>query len=971
MLRREALELGATEEDLKIVDGLDDNDFVNKEDEELLEFGEVKGAKDLSKNDIESFIKQMGFPKGDQTINDDEVSEVESEEEVDDDDDDDEEEEEEEVEEEQEEQVKASSTKSKEDASNRKSQEKKQEPEPKKQPESKEAQRQEIRKMTEVSSGDLLMPVRLDWYSFQDELDVPVLDEKLTKEDIAELYEKAKQLTEEENSIYYKEFSKKSSQKKFLTEILTGGTLSDKISSLTLMLQEAPIHNLKSLSTLLGFCAKKSRTAALQAINSLKDLLISGLLPADRKLQFFKSRALNKNLSDEQLILYYFEDDLKNKVFNLVEILERLSHDSVVHVKKNTVSHIFDMLTARPEQEQNLLSIGINKLGDIDNKVAAQTSYTILQLEQAHPAMKETIVRAVIDFLNRNYENYNSKYYSLLTLNQTILTRKETDLANKLIVAYFSLFKKILVTQQEFQKDEKVDEIGSVEGRKSKSKKNVKKGKNGGVSIKQVEKTKDEIKEEQSTKLFSAVLTGLNRAFPFSDLPNELYLEHLDSLYKIAHSSNFNTNIQSLSLIHHIVSKQGLDSSRYYKSLYESLLDERLVNSSKQGIYLNLLYKSIKDDLNVERVLAFVKRIVQVCSSWLNIGSVCGMLFLLTQLEKAQPAIRTLLGSELEVVEPENSYDMNKRDPRFTNADKTALWEIIYFMNHFHPSVKLYAERLFNGADEGSEPLVKPDLGLHTLAHFLDKFVYKNPKTAGSTKGSSIMQPLNGSQTMSLLMKSSNLNKQPDVPVNMKDWFNRNVEDVQPDEKFFYEFFKNKDSKAKVSTEGEGEGEDSDLDEDEVWKALVTSRPDIDGEGDNISEEDISFDEEEFSDDELVDALKGELSSEEELEEALEEAQEDEESAEDVQKEEDDFHNFDDDAGSESESDGETFAMFEEDADEMVASDEDVELDNSKKRKRPDESSSKSKKSRKQKMKDLPVFASAEDYAEYLQSDSE
>ena len=41
----------------------------------------------------------------------------------------------------------------------------------------------------------------------------------------------------------------------------------------------------------------------------------------------------------------------------------------------------------------------MNKLGDIDNKVSAKASYLILQLEQAHPAMKQIITDAVIDVI--------------------------------------------------------------------------------------------------------------------------------------------------------------------------------------------------------------------------------------------------------------------------------------------------------------------------------------------------------------------------------------------------------------------------------------------------------------------------------------------------------------------------------------------------------------------------------------------
>ena len=112
------------------------------------------------------------------------------------------------------------------------------------------------------------------------------------------------------------EFASNTSQKKFLSQILSDGTLNDKISALTLLIQEAPLHNLKALDTLLAYCDKKSRTAALQSIVALKDLFVNSLLP-DRKLFAFDKQPLRKDDSDIQLAIYYFfEDHLKKCTSN-------------------------------------------------------------------------------------------------------------------------------------------------------------------------------------------------------------------------------------------------------------------------------------------------------------------------------------------------------------------------------------------------------------------------------------------------------------------------------------------------------------------------------------------------------------------------------------------------------------------------------------------------------------------------------
>ncbi len=63
-------------------------------------------------------------------------------------------------------------------------------------------------------------------------------------------------------------------------------------------------------------------------------------------------------------------------------------------------------------------------------------------------------------------------------------------------------------------------------------------------------------------------------------------------------------------------------------------------------------------------------------------------------------------------------------------------------LHHYHPAVSLHARQLLS-----SQPLTaSADLSQNTLSHFLDRFVYKNPKkvkdgeTAGA-KGASAMQP--------------------------------------------------------------------------------------------------------------------------------------------------------------------------------------------------------------------------------------
>ncbi|KAG5422109.1 MAK21 [Candida metapsilosis] len=1041
ILRQEALALGATEEDLKLLQGIDDDD-----DKSEIEFDDDSKLDKEFGNDLNNFIKDIGLGNGELVIvEDDESVDKSDDEDIDQEDD-------ESVDEEAESASDSSSSEEEEDEEEEEVPDlvqdndqvlvKEADLKKSKKDSKKEANSDEITDFSMVSSGKLAVPNRLDWYNIYpltNTESVPKLD-RFARE---RLLERGQKTLDKDNKVYLEEFASNSSQKKFLSQILSDGTLNDKISALTLLVQEAPLHNIKALDTLLSYCDKKSRTAALQSIVALKDLLLNGLLP-DRKLFAFEKQPLSKDessMTDAQLAVFCFEDHLKKTYFKLLQILERLLQDPIVHVRMNALNHVFDLLKSKPEQEVNLLKLGVNKLGDTDNKVSAKASYLILQLEQTHPAMKKIITDAVIDVIFQSTTDDHSKYYGVTTLNQTIITRREDELANSLVKTYFALFEKVLIESNAFAKNTtesgKDKLIGeSQKGRKN-NRKNFKKGKKGGKSVKQEEKSQQEIIEEKNSKMFSALLTGLNRAFPFCNLPNEIFQNHLDTLFKITHSSNFNTAIQALVLINHIITKQELNSDRYYRTLYESLLDSRLVNTSKQGIYLNLLYKSLKNDSgNIPRVLAFVKRIMQVIAHWLNVGAIAGMVYLLMELSKAMPEIGDLLidvnsrpdeeksndvkrepSAEIEgsdktdsiSIQQSNVYDPKKRDPNYANADKSSLWEIDLFVNHFHPTVSLYASSFIDGT-----PQTKPDLGLYTLAHFLDRFVYKNAKQKPQTKGSSIMQPLGGAHTGELLVRSTNV-LDNSMPANTENWLNKKVTDIKADERFFHQYFTTKVNKLrKTATKEEGddvegkEGVDEDdidrdengMDDDEVWKALVNSRPDVEASsGDDMSDldpEDFSdFDDDEeeeegqeeveFShDDEDGDGEEfddGEINEFDRPLTAGNDVDNDEEEEEedfDDEFDEDEAKMFninDDDELSDSEVDLRMLRDAEvsggEEEEEEEEEPQQKEVKKSKKRKssgkdEEDVPAKSKKKSKRPRIKDLPLFASAEDYADKL-----
>jgi ribosome biogenesis protein MAK21 len=175
-------------------------------------------------------------------------------------------------------------------------------------------------------------------------------------------------------------------------------------------------------------------------------------------------------------------------------------------------------------------------------------------------------------------------------------------------------------------------------------------------------------------------------------------------LFRITHSSNFNTSVQALMLIQQLAASKQLAVERFYRTLYESLLDPRLVTSSKQALYLNLLYRAMKNDVDVRRVKAFVKRLIQILGLH-QPPFACGILFLVAEIEGTFPDLHALLnvpedndedGEETfrdatgdstaaTAVQEKpavpatraSAYDGRKRDPEHSNAHRSCLWEIV------------------------------------------------------------------------------------------------------------------------------------------------------------------------------------------------------------------------------------------------------------------------------------------------------
>ncbi|TPX36685.1 hypothetical protein SmJEL517_g01384 [Synchytrium microbalum] len=776
------------------------------------------------------------------------------------------------------------------------------------------------------------------WYTLP-EANTPAPTTAVSDQLFNTLYRKAQAISEAETAKQSQHVKTRSSgDKSFLSTILKSGTVTDRVSALTILVQEAPLYSLKFLKEdlLEGMASKKSRREAILAIDSIKDLMTTKLLP-DRKLRYFRDQPLqDSNVTDAHLLVWYFEDTLKKLYFDLIKTLEVLSHDPVLNVKTRILSYIHDLLVAKPEQEQNLLVLLVNKLGDSDRKVAAKAVHHLTQLLSTHPNMKMVVIKEVQQLLFRPNVAARAQYISITYLNQIVLSNRPEDVkaANHLVEIYFTVFERLGNAIRGRKPEDDKPKKNDRKNNKSHDNKHGKHGKHGKKDNQHNNKKEQETEEPAmivdgiESKMMAAVLTGVNRAFPFSKLDDAVYDKYIDNLFTFSHMGSFTTTVQALALIFQVQTTRNMVTDRYYRVLYNTLLDPRLYTASRQAVYLNLLYRSLKVDASLNRARAMLKRLVQACTL-AQVPFVCASLFMVGEIIKSKPGLKSLMSesdtSDVEVFRDQPSaddevaamavvavdeatavkedssdkptkveegagprYDGRKRDPLYANAQLTSFWELVPFASHFHPTVSLYATTLLEGNSiELPATYVNYDpLQNHTLARFLDRFVYKNPRVIKSLyKGPSLMQPrlvdqqknqddrivsggrkrgavfmdeeggnnngVDGSAT-----RSSKMRKLDEAPVNDESWLRRSETEMPADEVFFHRFFKARvvrkptDKTSNKSKAGAGDeemedmaedvDEDQEIDEDEIWDAMRKSSglpaPDEDDEDEDADE---------------------------------------------------------------------------------------------------------------------------------------
>ncbi|NWW35631.1 CEBPZ protein, partial [Panurus biarmicus] len=608
----------------------------------------------------------------------------------------------------------------------------------------------------------------------------------------------AQKLYEHETDLFKNKTDyQKGASSAWIKTVVSSGTLADRMAAMTLLIQDSAVHSLQFVENLISLIKKKgSRQQSLMALDTFKELLITDILPDNRKLWSFSQRPLNnivqmssgnKDSRDRRLILWYFEHQLKLQIAEFVQALEALSHDCLTATKSRALAVSHELLCNKPEQEKALLVLLVNKLGDPQNKVATKASYLLETLLHKHPNMKGVVCSEVERLLYRSNINVKTQYYAVCFLNQIVLSHEESALANKLITLYFCFFRNCIK------------------------------------------------KKDVESKMLSALLCGVNRAYPYAETGDEKVKEQMNTLFRVLHLVNFSTSVQALMLLFQVMDSQQTVSDRYYAALYKKLLDPALATCSKPSMFLNLVYKSLKADVVLRRVKAFVKRLLQVTCGQMP-PFICGTLYLLSELLRVKPELRVQLQDHVESddeecfkdqeeaeekfvdadkeVEDEKrstmessaktnnsnssaswvhhlnmggrksgaSYDPMHRSPLYCGAERTSLWELKKLSEHFHPSVALFARTI---------------LEVSAFA--------KNTSSV-------VMQP----------KKKQFMKDMHNLAVNSKEFRAKDESKIPVDEVFFHRFYSKFDKKREKQKRLDDEESVEDVDDDEFERALDT-----------------------------------------------------------------------------------------------------------------------------------------------------
>jgi len=631
---------------------------------------------------------------------------------------------------------------------------------------------------------------------------------------------------------------------KWMRTVLQSGTLLDKLSALSMLINKSPLYCLKYLEMLNKMAMKKGKRESELAINSLKQVYLQTLLPKNQKLktftQYLKAAGEKKN-NEEILIKAYFEHNLKRLYRQFIDKIESLTKDTVPHVKKNMIGILVELLMQKPEEEKTLLSMIINKYGDKERKVAKHVSSCLKKLLRVHPNMTMVVLAQLSQFVSKN-------------IPQASIT---------LIVRFINKLQQIPPTILREVLDEKIKiYLGLLNLYLKPNKPHTQEAESEARTVEKIIKGLVLIGQHHKSKIDALIK----------------YVGERDKdLYKLSYVGEIKARVYALKLLFLVEgNRNATPSNRFYRSLYELMFSIELMESSMLEQFFTIILQSIKQDNDSKRVNAILKRLLQQCSM-AQINYTITALLVFAKALQLHPALSSCItqpdasafdpheddenfqdkpddsdSEEKPVKKPKKqdseignlAYDWHKRDPLFANADKTCFWELTGLSMHFHPLISKWAyELLQKGKEakleyEGKNPILD-----FKVINLLDRMTYKEPKKRigkSTARSANIEIPIT-SYYKELKGNSDEKMQKP-----------KNTGNIKPHEEFFARYFENREkslvNKKKAEKKALNDKENIDEIADEIMEKemkKIAGDPDIDDAEGILDEENLD---EPFSD---------------------------------------------------------------------------------------------------------------------------
>lgn len=297
-----------------------------------------------------------------------------------------------------------------------------------------------------------------------------------------------------------------------------------------MLIIENPTLRLPLLDQLLELCRSHSNRVSELATKTAQDLFINNLMPHHRALLSFRENPLanvnellkksqnqeNETSAKEYLLYWYFEDQLKKKYKEMIDILKEKAENTIEAVRIRAVRAIRDLIKGCPEERNTLIKLLVDKFADTTktatgatapqqhSKVPTRVMHYLTTLVSPGPSGtanphyvrdldRHVVVREATNFLYRTDVDNTLKIYCATFLNRIELTDTvDQEVAQMLIKAYLK------VCEVQFKK------------------------------------------KESNVNLMAAVLAGMFRAYRISQLPSSALAGHIDMLFKISRQSEFN-----------------------------------------------------------------------------------------------------------------------------------------------------------------------------------------------------------------------------------------------------------------------------------------------------------------------------------------------------------------------------------------------------------------------------------------------